>query len=382
MRGEPSNLAARDCTAVAQRLSPSQTLRGHLRRLQRPGHLLEGFRRDVRRPGQRPRPVQGHLRRACPVGCVRARSARPRARPRVHRPGHHLLAIGPGTSVPAGSRAAGDFRGRVVQAGARHHPAGQGAGALPRRYLRRAGDPARRRHPAPAGDFLRALPPRGRGYRPAQRRAHPRRRHRPGPGRPGQLPGARGQSALAVGGVLRDGEPPHDGAGLPEPVRHQSRAGGRRLLVASAALAAQLGGHQRGGPDDRRSHPRRVQLGLLRAFTAGPSDGCRTRRRARPVLPRQHRVHAHHRGRAPGRRHLPPHRRRVPRPDAVSARLGARRRRAAQRRAGRQRRHLQRGRQRRRRRQARLHLCADDHRVLPGGEAAAGQCRHLPLLAR
>ena len=140
----------------------------------------------------------------------------------------------------------------------------------------------------------------------------------------GQLPGARGQPALAVGGVLRDGEPPHDGAGLPEPVRHPSRAGGRRLLVASAAGAAQLRGHQRGRPDGRRAHPRRVQLGLLRAFAAGPSDGCRTRRGPRPVLPRQHRLHAHHRGRAPGRRHLPPHRRRVPRPDAFPAGLGAR----------------------------------------------------------
>ena len=37
----------------------------------------------------------------------------------------------------------------------------QGAGALPRRHLRRAGDPARRRHPAPAGHLVRALPPRG-----------------------------------------------------------------------------------------------------------------------------------------------------------------------------------------------------------------------------
>ena len=54
-----------------------------------------------------------------------------------------------------------------------------------------------------------------------------------------------------------------------------------------------------------------------------------------------------------------------PRPDAVQPQLGARGRRCAQRRARGQRGHLQRGGQRRRRRQARLHLRADDHRVLP-----------------
>ena len=103
--------------------------------------------------------------------------------PRVHRPGHHVLAVRPGAAVPAGPGAAGDLGRRVVAAGAGHHPAGQGAGDVPRRHLRRAGDPARRRHPAPAGHLLRALPPRGRRHRAAQRCAHPRRRHRPGPRR-------------------------------------------------------------------------------------------------------------------------------------------------------------------------------------------------------
>ena len=68
-----------------------------------------------------------------------------------------------------------------IAARARHHPAGTRARDVPRRHLRRAGDPARRRDPAPAGHVLRALPPRGRRHRPAQRGAHPRRRHRPGP---------------------------------------------------------------------------------------------------------------------------------------------------------------------------------------------------------
>ena len=235
--------------------------------------------------------------------------------------------------------------------------------------------------PRRLGHLLRALPPPGRGHRPAQRRAHPRRRHRPDPRRPRQLPGARGQPALAVRGVLRDGEPAHHGAGFPEPVRHPPGARRRRLRLASAAGAAQLRGHQRGRPDRRRPDPGRVQLGLLRAFAAGPPDGRRAGRGPRPVLPRQPGVHAHHRGGAPGRRHLPAHRRRLPGPDAVPARLGARGGRPAQRRPRRQRRDLQRGRQRRRRRQTRLHLRADHDRVLPGRETAAGQRRHLPLLA-
>ncbi len=227
--------------------------------------------------------------------------------------------------------------------------------------------------PRRSDHVLRAFPPRGRRHRPAQRRAHPRRRHRPGPRRPGHLPGPRGQPALAVRGVLRHGEPAHDGAGLPESVRHPSGARGRRLLLAPAAGAAQLRGHQRGRPDGGGADPRRLQLRLLRAFAAGPPDGRRAGRGPRPVLPRQPGLHAHHRGRASGRRHLPAHRRRLPGPAAVPRRLGARGGRAGQRRPRRQRRHLQRGRQRCRRRQTRLHLCAD--------RSSSTTCGEKPLLA-
>ena len=87
-------------------------------------------------------------------------------------------------------------------------------------------------------------------------------------------------------------------------------------------------------------------------------------------------------GRAAGRRHLSPHRRRLPRPAAVPCRLGAGGGGFGQRRARRQRRDFQCHRQRRRRRQTHLHVCAHHHRVLPGGKAAAGKRRHLPLLAR
>ena len=75
----------------------------------------------------------------------------------------------------------------------------------------------------------------------------------------------------------------------------------------------------------------------------------------------------------PRRRHLPPGRRRVPRPAAVPRRLDARLARPHARRPARQRHHRQRGRQRRRRRQARLHLRARPDPLLPG--ARSPSCR-------
>ena len=59
--------------------------------------------------------------------------------------------------------------------------------------------------------------------------------------------------------------------------------------------AAGGGRAERGRPDRRRAHPRRLQLGLLRALAAGPADGRGAGRGPRPVLPRQPRLHAHHR---------------------------------------------------------------------------------------
>ena len=46
------------------------------------------------------------------------------------------------------------------------------------------------------------------------------------------------------GRLLRDGEPAHDGAGLPEPVRHPSGARRRRLRVAPTACPAERGRQQ------------------------------------------------------------------------------------------------------------------------------------------
>ena len=152
--------------------------------------------------------------------------------------------------VPAGHRSPRDRRRRVEQAAARDRAAGAGAGGVPRRHLRRRRDRPRRRA-APAADHeLRALPARGGGPEPAQRRAHPRRGHRRRPRRGGHLPGAGGQPAQPVRGVLRDGEPPDDGPGVPRPVHPPARARGRRLLGAPPAGPAR-GGRARTWPTRR-----------------------------------------------------------------------------------------------------------------------------------
>ena len=81
-------------------------------------------------------------------------------------------------------------------------------------------------------------------------------------------------------------------------------------------------------PDRRAADARRLQLGLLRARVPRAPDGHRAGRGARPVRPRQRRLHAHHVGRAARRRDLPPRRRRLRRPAGVPRRLAARRARA------------------------------------------------------
>ena len=192
--------------------------------------------------------------------------------------------------------------GGVDEARARRRAARPRARGVPRRHLRRPADPARRRAAAPADHLVRALPPRGVRHQPAERRAHPRVRHRPGARRGGHVPGAGGQPPRPVRGVVRDGEPADDGAGLPGPVRPAPGPAGRRLRGAPARGAARGGRAERRRPDGRRAHPRRLQLGVLRALAAGPADGRRAGRGPRPVLPRQRRLPADDRGRAPGRR--------------------------------------------------------------------------------
>ena len=302
-------------------------------------------------------------------------------------PGDHLLAVRRGAAHPARPAAPGHRRRGVGRPRGRRHPAGAGPRGLPGRHLRPAGDPGRGGRPPAAHHQLAELPPGGGPPQPAQRRPDPGRRHRhpPGPRRP--VRGAGGQPPHAVGHLLRDREPPDHGPGLPRAVLQPPDPPGRRLpsrllaaLRAAAPLRAGRTGRRRA--DGRRAHARRPQLGLLRALVPGPPDGRRAGRGPRPRLSRQHDPDAHDRRGAPGRRHLPPDRRRLPRPAPVPARLDARLRRHRQRRPGRQRGHRQRRRERRGRRQGRLSLRAGDDPVLPGRAAHPRHRADLPARPR
>ncbi len=91
------------------------------------------------------------------------------------------------------------------------------------------------------------------------------------------------------------------------------------------------------GPERRRTHAGRLQLGFLRARAPRPADGSSPRRGQGPHLSRGGRLPADHRRRGPGPRHLPACGRRVPRPAAVQARVPRRLSRARERSAGRSR---------------------------------------------
>ncbi len=135
--------------------------------------------------------------------------------------------------------------------------AGQGARAVPRRRLRHRPGLRRRRDPAVGRHHLVALPPRrGRGQ-DAQRGADPRGRHRPDPRRRRQLPGARGQRAGAVRGVLRDDQPARDLRGAVRGVHRPPDPAGRDLPPPAAQRPA---GQRPGGcrRPDRRGADARV----------------------------------------------------------------------------------------------------------------------------
>ena len=191
-------------------------------------------------------------------------------------------------------------------------------------------DPRRRRRPPPARHQLDALPPGGRRHRAAERRAHPRRRHRPGPRRRRHLPGARGQPAHAVGHLLRGREPADHDARVPGAVRQPPGPPvddyPPRLLEALRATAP---GRRRPTRASSSSRPgvhnsayfehsflaRQMGVELVEGRDLVCRDNCVYMRTTD--------------GRAPRRRRLPPHRRRLPRPAPVPARLDARLRRAS-----------------------------------------------------
>ena len=110
---------------------------------------------------------------------------------------------------------------------------------------------------------------------------------------------------------------------------------GGRVPGPAAGRAARRRPGGRARPGGGRAHPRRQQRGLLRARAAGPADGGRAGRGARPVLHRQPGLRADHARPAAGRRDLPARRRRLPRSGPVPAGLGDRLRRADQRGPGR-----------------------------------------------
>ena len=77
------------------------------------------LRRDVLRRRQHPVAVPGAARGDRSDRRRRPQGALGGAGPRLRRPGHHVLPLGPGAAVPARHRAPGDQRGRVDEAAAR-----------------------------------------------------------------------------------------------------------------------------------------------------------------------------------------------------------------------------------------------------------------------
>ena len=140
----------------------------------------------------------------------------------------------------------------------------------------------------------------------------------------GRLPGARGQPARAVGDLVRGGEPAGDDPGVPRALRQPPRAPGRLVPDQAARGAAPHRAERcrrpvRGGADARRA-----QLRVLRALVPRPPDGRRAGGGQRPRRAGRDALHAHDRWSAARRRRVPPHRRRLPRPVAVPARLRGR----------------------------------------------------------
>ena len=252
---------------------------------------------------------------------------------------------------------------RLVEKGL--DPARQGAQSVHQGRLWRARNSARRRGARRSGVPQSGLPPGDERAERAARHLHAHRRHRHHPRRCRHLLRAGGQCAHALRRLLHAGEPrDHDAAVSGTVLAPPHRAGGE--LSGRTAGDAEIGGaRQRHTRSDRRAaHPRRVQLGLLRALLPRRQARHRAGRGPRPVRQRRNRLHAHHARAAPRRRDLPPHRRRLPRSAHLPARFGARRARADVRLSGRQRDARQRRRHRHRRRQGDLQLHAGDHEIL------------------
>ena len=143
------------------------------------------------------------------------------------------------------------------------------------------------------------------------------------------LPRARGQPAHPVGRELHAREPRGAEAHLRRPLRPLRRPRDRPVS-ARAVRDAPLGraARVRQRAEHRPAHPGCLQLGVLRALVPRAPDGHRARRGARSRRPPQPRLQPHDAGHAARRRHLPAHRRRLPRSARLPAGQPARRARA------------------------------------------------------
>ncbi len=256
--------------------------------------------RDVLRAREAPSALRGPDDRAAADGSRRVALPRGSAGPDVHRPRGHLRLRGRGTAVPAGPDPQGHRRRGVGSGGPRRAAAGAGPGGLPGRRVRTGPGLRGRGGALGAGLHLAAVPPGGRRLHPAERRPGARGRHRPGPRRERQVPGAGGQRPGAVRGELRDREPAGHDQDVPGPVRRAERARGGGVPLQAAGRAARFGPRRPPGrPGRRGADPGRAQRGLLRAHPAGPAHGRGAGRGPGPVLLAQPGLRAHHPGPAP-----------------------------------------------------------------------------------
>ena len=117
---------------------------------------------------------------------------------------------------------------------------------------------------------------------------------------------------------------------FPRHLHQVRRPAGRPIRTGAARDAQNARTRAPARSDDRAADAGRLQLGVLRAHVPGAPDGHRARRGARPVRPRQRRLHAHHRRPTASGCDLPPRGRRLRRSAGVPAGFAARRRRAVQ----------------------------------------------------
>ena len=247
----------------------------------------------------------------------------------VPSPGHHLR----GLQRRPGHRAALPLRPdpahhpalRVGPGRARPGPARDRAQPLPAGRLRAAADPARRQDPAPPGALVQATS--GARWWASSRRAASTSTS------PASIWCATRRTGDYV--VLEDNARTPSGVSyvlenrlvmtrtFPRFFQEYEVLPGRPLPHRAAADPAQRLAARRRPADDRAAHAGHLQQRLLRAQLPGPADGHRAGRGPRPRRRRRRGLHEDDPRSPPRRRDLPPHRRRLPRPARLPARLAS-----------------------------------------------------------